>query len=89
MGDVIVKLEIVPEGADTDLTALSVQCDDIISKHGKVNSKEEKLMAFGMKMLVFTVIMKEMAGGTDPLERALEGVAGVSRAEAVDARKLM
>jgi elongation factor 1-beta len=89
MGEVIAKVEVVPEGLDIDLEALKIDSEAIVKEFGDLVGTEVKPMAFGMKALIFTVILKELAGGADPLERALGEQEGVTRAEAVDVRRLM
>ena len=42
-----------------------------------------------MKALILMVIFKAGTGALEPLEDALSKLAGVSRAEVVDVRKLM
>jgi len=87
--EVIAKIEIIPEGVDVDLAELEVECKSLLSKHGEVVDKEIKPIAFGMNALVLMVIFKGGQGGLEPIEDALGKLAGVSRAEVVDVRKLM
>lgn len=74
---------------DLDLDILKKECEGVISKFGKLVSTEVEPIAFGMKSVNITVVLKELPGGTEPLEIALSEVKGVGRAEAIDVRRLM
>lgn len=89
MAEVIFKLRVVPDDAELEIEKLRKDCEVVISKFGQAIEFEVEPFAFGMKILIFTVVIEEKAGGTDPLEEAILAVDGVSRAEAVGVRRLM
>jgi len=89
MGDVAAKVEVIPDGLEVDLEVLKSSCTAAVSKYGELAKTEEKPMAFGMKMLVFIVVLKDQSGGVEPMEEDLRKIEGVSRAETVDVRRLM
>lgn len=89
MAEVVVKLKVLPESIDTNLSKLKGLCSkEIKAFGGEVHKVEEKPIAFGLVSLEFMFILDEKKGGTDPLEEKLRKVKGVRSAEVVDVRRM-
>ena len=89
MAEVAVKLKVLPESTDVDLTKLKDVCGkEIKSFGGEVHKIEEQPIAFGLVALEFMFIVDESKGGTDPLEEKLAKLDGVRSAEVVDVRRM-
>lgn len=84
MGDVGVVMRVMPEDAETDLAAIKDALRDAVD----VNDMEEEEVAFGLKAIQFSTIVKDQKGGTDQLEETVAGLDGVRSAEIVDMNRL-
>ena len=87
MASIFVKLRIMPEEADMDMDKLTSDCEAALTELG-VNVVEKTLepIAFGLKALMLTVVGIE-ADGSEPMEKAVAKVEGVSEVDAVDIRR--
>ena len=89
MAEVAVKLKVLPETTDTDLSVLKESCTkEIEAFGGEVHKVEEQPIAFGLVALEFTFIMDEAKGSTEPLEEKLANIEGVRSAETSDVRMM-
>lgn len=78
MAHVVVTLRIMPDSPERDLKALEGQIENSLVHHGKLYQKKMEPVAFGLNALIFSVIIEEKAGGTDPIEEALKKLEGVA-----------
>lgn len=88
MANILVKVKIMPEGVDVDMDKLADACKAKLKPlEFKVGEKQIEPIAFGLKALILILIGPEKAGGTDPIEKALAEVKGVSQVEVLDVRR--
>ena len=81
-GNVLAVIKVYPEGDSVDLNAIREQAEKVMPPGHRIGKVEEEEMAFGLKCLVFYVIMPEQTeGGTDSVEKALSTITGVGRVE--------
>lgn len=89
MAEVAIKMKILPESVEVDLSKLKKACEkEIKAFGGEVHKVEEQPIAFGLKALEFMFILDESKGGTDPLEEKLVALPGVRSAEVTDVRRM-
>lgn len=82
MAKVIVTMEIMPEGPDTDLEAIKQKAKDkIAEKQGIINSIEERPVAFGLKAVIIVFAVDEKQGSPDPIAEWLETQEGITSAQ--------
>ncbi len=84
MGDVAIKLKVMPESTETDLDAIDEAIRDAID----VESIEREEVAFGLKALMVTTVVADDEGGTDAIENALSGIDDVRSVEVTDLNRL-
>ena len=90
MAKVGVKIKVLPESTEVDLTKLKVACTKEIEKFkGIVRRVEEKPIAFGLVSLEFTFVYDEADGQLDPLEEKLTSMDKVRSAEVIDVRRML
>ena len=71
MASVFIKFKIMPEEADTDMEKLMADCEEKLQTiESKIVEKKIEPVAFGLKALFITVVAPEVAGGTEPFEKA-------------------
>ncbi len=88
MADVIITLRIMPLGTDSDLEAIGSKAKVVIEKFGAHVAKvETEEVAFGLKALKLVFIMNESKGSTEPLEKSIKNINGVSSADVIDVRR--
>ncbi|OYT56281.1 MAG: elongation factor 1-beta [Candidatus Aenigmatarchaeota archaeon] len=77
MGDVAIKLKVMPDGPEQDIEKIKKDIEE------KVNPKQiiEKDIGFGLKALEVMVVRAPDKGGTDDLENALSEIEGVASVE--------
>lgn len=77
MGKVAAELKVMPENPDVDLDALQDDLEQVLPEGAKINGFKRDEIAFGLVALLPTVIVPDEAGGTEAVEDAFAGVAGV------------
>ena len=88
MASVIVTLRIMPESPDIDMDKLESKATEKIAGFGgEVGKKEIQPVAFGLKALILFFVMYEAKGSTEPLEKEIEALEGVSSVEVTDVRR--
>lgn len=89
MAKAIVTLKIMPESPETDLEKLSKDAlQKIKAFAGEGDTKKEiEPIAFGLKALKITFVMEEAKGSTEPLEKEIAGIKGVSSVDVIDVRR--
>jgi len=88
MGDVIIKLRVMPTGPEVDLVKIREVCEQKIKAFGgMVHKVTEEPVAFGLKSIVFVFLLDEKSANTDKMEAELKQVPDVQSTEIVDVRK--
>jgi len=89
MASVIIKLRIMPESPEIDLTALTEACKVKVAEFGIQNfhSVKEEPVAFGLKALDFIFLVDEKNSNTDVLEEKVREVKGVQSTQILDVRR--
>ena len=83
MGEVAIVYKVMPEGTDIDLNVLKEAITETVSASCKINSIEEKPVAFGLKALEVQLIFDDREGGDEDLEERLQGIEGVASVETI------
>jgi len=82
MARVLVVMRILPEDVNIDLEELKERIRNSLPEGYKIARHDIEPIAFGLKALRLYIIMPEQTeGGTEPLERLVNEVEGVSQAE--------
>jgi len=82
MARVLVVMRILPEDVNIDLEELKERIRNSLPEGYDIARHDIEPIAFGLKALRLYIIMPEqIEGGTEPLERLVNGVEGVSQAE--------
>ena len=82
MARVLVVMRILPEDVNIDLEELKERIRNELPEGYEIARHDIEPIAFGLKALRLYIIMPEQTeGGTEPLERLVNGVKGVSQAE--------
>mgnify|MGYP003729028257 CR=1 FL=1 len=79
MGNVAVTIRVMPENTEVDLEALAKE----IGKIAQVTSISREPVAFGLEALKVVAVVPDAAGGTEPLEKSIEGLPGVGSVHVV------
>jgi elongation factor 1-beta len=88
MGEVAIGFEIMPEGLEVDLAELKGKVEALIKDICRIQSTEEKPIAFGLKALHMTVVVEDKEGVMDKLEETIGGIPGVQNARVASLTKL-
>jgi elongation factor 1-beta len=84
---VAVKIKIMPESPDTDLSKIKHEGKQKIeSEKAVLHSFEEQLIAFGLKALIATIAWPE-SKDTSIIEELFKSIHGVSQADIIDYRR--
>jgi elongation factor 1-beta len=82
MGEAAVKMRVMPESTDVDLTKLKESIKAAVPGFARLHAIEEKPIAFGLKALIVVTIMDDKGGHSpDEIETAVSKVAGVESVE--------
>ena len=87
MANVVITMKLMPESPETDLEALAVKAEEVISTVGEVGKKEFEPVAFGLKAVLLTFVMDESKGSTDDIEKTISDFDEVASAEVTDVRR--
>lgn len=81
-GNVLAVIKVYPEADDVDLSYIKTKAGEVLPRGHRIGKVDEEEMAFGLKCLVFYVVMPEQTeGGTETVEKAFAGIKGVGRVE--------
>ena len=87
MGDVIVKIKIMPKSSETNLEEVQKKVQTTLEQEeAKGNRFEEQPIAFGLKALFVTFLWPEEKG-LEPLEKKLEKIEDVGSVKIEDMRR--
>jgi elongation factor 1-beta len=90
MGEVLLKYRIMPEETDTDLAQLEKNVAAALPKGiARLSKATPQPFAFGMKVLVCSIIVQDDEGNNDKVEESLQGVALSQGAEFLEMGRLM
>ncbi len=82
MGDVAIRMKVMPESTDVDLAKLAEEIKKTIPSYARLHAIEQKPIAFGLKALIVVTIMDDKAGhGTEETENGIAKLAGVESVE--------
>ncbi|WFO75882.1 elongation factor 1-beta [Desulfurococcaceae archaeon MEX13E-LK6-19] len=82
MARVLVVMKILPEDINIDLEQLKEKIKEKLPEGYELARHEIEPIAFGLKALRVYIIMPEITeGGTEPLEKLVSSVDGVSQVE--------
>lgn len=88
MAEVVVTLKIMPDSPETDLDKIKKEASVLIKNFGgDIGKTLVEPVAFGLKSLSLMFVMDESKGDTEPLEKKVSGIKGVSSVEVVDVRR--
>jgi elongation factor 1-beta len=79
MSRVAVTIRVMPEGTEVDLNELERRIRGL----AQVTSVSREPIAFGLEALLLVAIVPDAAGGSEPLERALQELPGVGSVQVV------
>lgn len=77
MGEVAATIRIMPDSADRDLKQLQDSLTRALPQGAKIQGVQVKPIAFGLKALLFVVLVSDDVGGTEAVEQAFSKVEGV------------
>ena len=80
MGDVALIIKVMPESPDVDREELKKA---IRAKMPRVQDIQEEPIGFGLVALKVVAVVPDAEGQTDAAEEALNGIAGIERAEII------
>jgi elongation factor 1-beta len=79
MSKVALTIRVMPEGTEVDLNELERRIREL----AQVTSVSREPIAFGLEALLLVAIVPDAAGGSEPLERALQELPGVGSVQVV------
>ena len=89
MAKAVVTIKVMPESPDIDLAELEKKIKEKITDfagEGEIKTDIQPV-AFGLKSLTLIFVMEESIGSTEPLEKEVESIEGVSSQEITDVRR--
>ena len=88
MARVVVTIEIMPDDIATNLETLQNEAEKKITAFGgDVGKVMVEPVAFGLKVIKILFVMDEAKGTTDPLEKSIAELKGVSSVKVSDVRR--
>ncbi len=82
MAKVLVLVKVLPEDINIDLEELKEKIRKALPENYEIKAHDIEPIAFGLKALRLAILIPEYTeGGTDPLEKMIMGVEGVSQVE--------
>lgn len=87
MADMIIKMKVMPEDAETDIEEVLKLCKKAIEDNGgEIHQHEIQPIAFGLKALILVIVIDEKKG-TNDIENAINEISSVSNGEIIDLRR--
>jgi translation elongation factor aEF-1 beta len=77
MGKVVLKIKALPKDTTSDIEALKKQLKEFLSQFGDVYKIEEQPLAFGLTVILITLVIDE-SQGTSKLEEEFPNFDGAS-----------
>lgn len=89
MANVVVTMKIMPDSPDRNIDELGKKVEDILTKFGKLYKKSVQPIAFGLNAMIYSFIMEEKKGGTDPVEEEVKKIEGVGDVQVTDVTRFV
>ncbi|MEA3281650.1 MAG: elongation factor 1-beta [Euryarchaeota archaeon] len=89
MGEVVAVIKIMPNGVDVDLEKLKEDLASVVPAGIDLNGIAEEPIAFGLVALMATIVVGDVEGGTDSVEKAFAEVSGVESVQVAEIGRLM
>lgn len=89
MANVVITMKILPDSPERNLDELGKIIEKALIKFGKIYKKSVQPIAFGINAMIFSVIMEEKAGGTDPIENEVRKIKGLGDVEVTDVTRIV
>ncbi len=86
MAEVLVRVKLFPESAETDLGEL---VERLGSTGFRLNAAKEEPIAFGLKALVAEFVVQDAEGEAERLEEKLRQLSGVGELEVMEVHRLL
>jgi elongation factor 1-beta len=82
MGDVAIRMKVMPESTDIDLAKLKDAIKAAVPSYARLHAVEEKPIAFGLRALIVVTIMDDKGGHSpEETEEAFSKIPGVESVE--------
>jgi elongation factor 1-beta len=81
MGSVALIIRVMPESPEVDLEKLK---EEIRKRIKGLNDMQEEPIGFGLKALKIAVVVNDTGGESDAVEKEINEIEGVERAEIVE-----
>ena len=81
MGNVFMKLRVMPEDVEVDLEALKEKIVAVKPEDVDIRDTGIKPIAFGLKALLIAAVLPDREGLTDQFVESIKGVEGVASVE--------
>ena len=89
MGEVVAVIKIMPAGVDIDLETLKENLTSAVPAGIELKGITEEPVAFGLVALMVTVVVGDVEGGTEPVEKAFAQVSDVESVQVVEIGRLL
>jgi elongation factor 1-beta len=86
--NVVAQFRVMPTGIDVDLGELMENIRASLPENTEVEAFREVDIAFGLKALVINMLLEDKAGGTTPIEEAIEAQSQVESVEVVGVTRI-
>lgn len=87
MGTALLKIKVMPESPDTDLSKIKIEIEEIIKKSSNMKiTIEEEPIAFGLKALIVQFAIDE-SKSIDEVENQIKAIKHVSSTDIIDFRR--
>jgi len=84
MGEVLIRYKVMPESPEIDLKQVAEKFRSYIPEHGRISAASIEPAFFGLKMLMFAVVLDDKKGGGEELEAKMSQTEGVQSIEVVE-----
>jgi len=84
MGKVSVTVRVLPDSEGTDLGGLFERINDMIPEGVQMRGHQMVDVAFGLRALLFNVLVNDSEGGIEALNERIEKIEGVGSVEVTD-----
>ena len=89
MGEVALTFKVMPDGIEVPLDELRGALEEKLSEGCRLQSIEEKPVAFGLKALMVKLVVEDGEGVLDKVEDSIRGISGVQSAQIEEMGRLM
>jgi elongation factor 1-beta len=81
MGKVLALMKVMPASVDIDLETLKNELGNVMPPEATLRGIREEPIAFGLVALKVSVVLDDVAGGTDAIENAFTALKDVSEVQ--------